>query len=336
MKILITGGCGFIGSHFIRHVLNKYPAYSIINLDALTYAGNPENLKDVQGNGRYTFVKGKIEDAALIKELVRDIDAVVHFAAESHVDRSIADAQPFLMTNIIGTHTLMEAAKNALVKRFVHISTDEVYGALGEEGKFTEDTPLRPNSPYSASKASADMLVRAFHETFGFPALIVRPSNNYGPYQYPEKFIPLMITNLFENRPVPVYGKGKNVRDWLFVEDNCGAIDLILHKGKVGEAYNVGGNAEKRNIDIVRKVIEVMGKDESLITFVKDRPGHDYRYALDTSKIERELGWKPSVDIDNGLIKTVQWYRDNEWWWRPLKERLSSESKGFWEGTKGK
>lgn len=336
MRILVTGGCGFIGSHFIRHVLNKYPAYSIINLDALTYAGNPENLKDVQGNGRYTFVKGKIEDAALIKELVRDIDAVVHFAAESHVDRSIADAQPFLMTNIIGTHTLMEAAKNAPVKRFVHISTDEVYGALGEEGKFTEDTPLSPNSPYSASKASADMLVRAFHETFGFPALIVRPSNNYGPYQYPEKFIPLMITNLFENRPVPVYGKGKNVRDWLFVEDNCGAIDLILHKGKVGEAYNVGGNAEKRNINIVRKVIEVMGKDESLITFVKDRPGHDYRYALDTSKIERELSWKPSVDIDDGLIKTVRWYRDNEWWWRPLKERLSSESKGFWEGTKGK
>ncbi len=327
MKLLITGGCGFIGSHFIRHVLNKYTAYSIINLDALTYAGNPENLKDVQGNGRYTFVKGKIEDAALIKELVRDVDAVVHFAAESHVDRSIADAQPFLMTNIIGTHTLMEAAKNALVKRFVHISTDEVYGALGEEGKFMEDTPLRPNSPYSASKASADMLVRAFYETFGFPALIVRPSNNYGPYQYPEKFIPLMITNLFENRPVPVYGKGKNVRDWLFVEDNCGAIDLILHKGKVGEAYNVGGNAEKRNIDIVRKVLEVMGKDEALITFVKDRPGHDYRYALDTSKIEMELGWKPSVDIDDGLIKTVQWYRDNEWWWRPLKERLSSESK---------
>ncbi|MCL4475866.1 MAG: dTDP-glucose 4,6-dehydratase [Nitrospirae bacterium] len=334
MRILVTGGCGFIGSHFIRHLLNKYPAYSLINLDALTYAGNRENLKDIEGKKSYTFVKGKIEDAALLKELARDVDAVVHFAAESHVDRSITDAQPFLSTNVIGTYILMEAAKDAGVKKFVHISTDEVYGALGEKGKFTEDTPLRPNSPYSASKASADMLVRAYHETFGFPSLIVRPSNNYGPYQYPEKFIPLMITNLFEGRPVPVYGEGKNVRDWLFVEDNCRAIDLILHEGKIGEAYNVGGNAERRNIDIVRKVMEIMGKDESLITFVKDRPGHDYRYALDTSKIERELGWKPSVDIDNGLIKTVQWYRDNEWWWRPLKERLSSESKGFWEKNK--
>ena len=334
MKILVTGGCGFIGSHFIRHLLNKYPAYSLINLDALTYAGNRENLKDIEGKKSYTFVKGKIEDAALLKELARDVDAVVHFAAESHVDRSIADAQPFLSTNVIGTYILMEAAKDAGVKKFVHISTDEVYGALGEKGKFTEDTPLRPNSPYSASKASADMLVRAYHETFGFPSLIVRPSNNYGPYQYPEKFIPLMITNLFEGRPVPVYGEGKNVRDWLFVEDNCRAIDLILHEGKIGEAYNVGGNAERRNIDIVRKVMEIMGKDKSLITFVKDRPGHDYRYALDTSKIERELGWKPSVDMDTGLGRTIQWYRDNEWWWRPLKEGLASESKGFWEGKK--
>jgi dTDP-glucose 4,6-dehydratase len=300
-------------------------------VDALTYAGNRENLKDVEARKNYTFVKGRIEDTALIKKLVSNVDAVVHFAAESHVDRSIADAQPFLMTNVMGTYTLLDAAKNALVKRFVHISTDEVYGALGEEGQFTEDTPLRPNSPYSASKASADMLVRAYHETFGFPSLIVRPSNNYGPYQYPEKLIPLMITNLFEDRSVPVYGEGKNVRDWLFVEDNCGAIDLILHKGKAGEAYNVGGNAERRNIDIVRKVVEIMGKDESLITFVKDRPGHDYRYALDTSKIEQELGWKPSVDMDSYLRKTIQWYRDNEWWWRPLKERLASESKGFWE-----
>jgi dTDP-glucose 4,6-dehydratase len=334
MKILVTGGCGFIGSHFVRHVLNKYPDYSLINVDALTYAGNRDNLKDVEGKKNYTFVKGKIEDAALMKELVGDVDAIVHFAAESHVDRSIADAQPFLMTNVMGTYTLAEAARNALVKKFVHISTDEVYGALGEEGKFTEETPLRPNSPYSASKASADLLVKACYETFGFPALIVRPSNNYGPYQYPEKFIPLMITNLFEHRPVPVYGQGKNVRDWLFVEDNCAAIDLILHRGKIGEVYNVGGNAERRNIDIVRKVMEMMGRDESLITFVKDRPGHDYRYALDTSKIERELGWKPSVDMDSGLRMTIRWYKDNEWWWKPLKKRLSSESKGFWQGKK--
>jgi len=335
MRILITGGCGFIGSHFIRHLLNKYPAYSIINLDALTYAGNRENLRDSEGRKNYTFVKGKIEDGALVKDIVRDVDAIVHFAAESHVDRSIEDAQPFLMTNVIGTYTLLDAAKNALIKRFVHISTDEVYGALEEEGKFTEDTPLRPNSPYAASKASADMLVRAYHETFGFPSLIARPSNNYGPYQYPEKLIPLMITNIFENMPVPVYGEGKNVRDWLFVEDNCGAIDMILHKGRTGEVYNVGGNAERRNIEIVRKVLEIMGKDEALITFVKDRPGHDYRYALDNSKIERDLGWKPSTDIEAGLAKTVDWYRNNEWWWRPLKEKLSSESRGFWE-KKGK
>jgi dTDP-glucose 4,6-dehydratase len=332
MNILVTGGCGFIGSHFIRHVLAGYPDYSIVNVDALTYAGNRDNLKDVEGNKNYSFVKGKIEDAALMKDLVRNVDTVVHFAAESHVDRSIADAQPFLMTNVIGTYTLLDAAKNAMVKKFNHISTDEVYGALGEEGTFTEETPLRPNSPYSASKASADMLARAYHETFGFPVVIVRPSNNYGPYQFPEKLVPLMITNLFEDRPVPVYGEGKNVRDWLFVEDNCRAINLILHKGKPGEAYNVGGNAERRNIDIVKKVIEIMGKDESLISFVKDRPGHDYRYALDTSKIERELGWKPSGDMDSHLRKTIRWYRENEWWWRPLKERLSAESKGFWAG----
>ncbi len=334
MKVLVTGGFGFIGSHFIRHLLRKHPAYSVVNLDALTYAGNQENLKDIAGNRNFAFVRGRIEDGALVNGIIRDVDAVVHFAAESHVDRSIADARPFIMTNVVGTATLLEAARNALVKRFVHISTDEVYGALGEEGRFTEDTALRPNSPYSASKASADMFVRAYHETFGFPCLIVRPSNNYGPYQYPEKLIPLMITNLFENRPVPVYGEGKNVRDWLFVEDNCEAIDLILHEGKPGETYNVGGNAERRNIDIVRKVVDIMGKDRTLITFVKDRPGHDYRYALDTSKIGRQLGWKPSMDMDEGLRKTIQWYRDNEWWWRPLKERLPSESKGFWEGKK--
>lgn len=330
MRVLVTGGCGFIGSHFIRHILNTHPAYSVVNLDALTYAGNPENLKDLREKDHYSFIKGRIEDAHLIKDVLRDVDAVVHFAAESHVDRSIVDVQPFLTTNVMGTSTLLEAAKNALIEKFVHISTDEVYGALGEEGKFTEETPLRPNSPYSASKASADMLVRAYHETFGFPASIVRPSNNYGPYQFPEKFIPLMITNLFEDRPVPVYGEGKNVRDWLFVEDNCRAIDRILHHGKGGETYNVGGNAERRNVEIVRKVIEIMEKDESLITYVKDRPGHDYRYSLDTAKIERELAWKPSVDIDTGLRRTVQWFRENEWWWRPLKKRLESESTGFW------
>lgn len=334
MRLLITGGSGFIGSNFIRYILNKYLAYTVINLDALTYAGNPDNLKDIKGNVRYTFIKGKIEDAILVRNLIHDVEYVVHFAAESHVDRSIIDAQPFLMTNIMGTHVMLEASRNASIKRFIHISTDEVYGALGDKGKFSEETPLMPNSPYAASKASGDMLVRAYHETYGLPAIIVRPSNNYGPYQFPEKYIPLMITNLLEERPIPIYGEGRNVRDWLFVEDNCRSIDLILQKGKVGETYNVGGNAEMRNIDIAKKVLEIMGKDETFITFVKDRPGHDYRYALDNSKIESELGWRPAIDIEGGLKKTVQWYKDNEWWWRPLKSRLSSESRGFWENEK--
>jgi dTDP-glucose 4,6-dehydratase len=331
MKILITGGCGFIGSNFIRYVLNKYPEYRIINFDALTYAGNPESLKDFLDNKRYVFVKGNIEDAVAVKEVMRGADTVVHFAAESHVDRSIIDAQPFLMTNVMGTHVMLSSARDLSVKRFIHISTDEVYGSLGDEGKFTEETPLMPNSPYAASKASGDLLVRAYHETYALPAVIIRPSNNYGPYQFPEKFIPLMITNLLGNKPIPVYGKGMNVRDWLFVEDNCSAIDLILHKGRPGEAYNVGGNAERRNIEIAKRVLELMGKDEGFITYVTDRPGHDYRYGLDTSKIEREFGWRPSVDMETGLEKTVDWYRNNEWWWWPLKERLSAESKGFWE-----
>ncbi|MEK6673745.1 MAG: dTDP-glucose 4,6-dehydratase [Nitrospirota bacterium] len=330
MKLLITGGCGFIGSNFIRHILNKYPDYEIINLDALTYAGNPENLRDIKDDRRYRFVEGRIEEIETIKRLMQDVDAVVHFAAESHVDRSIKDALPFLTTNVIGTYTMLEAAKTASVKKFIHISTDEVYGTLDDDGKFTEETPLRPNSPYSVSKASGDMLVRAYYETYGFPAIIVRPSNNYGLYQFPEKFIPLMITNIIDNIPIPVYGEGENIRDWLFVEDNCRAIDIILHYGKDGEAYNVGGNAEMRNIDITRNILSLMDRDENLITFVKDRPGHDYRYALDNTKIERELGWKPSSDIETLLKKTVKWYRENEWWWRPLKKRLSSESKGFW------
>jgi dTDP-glucose 4,6-dehydratase len=332
MRILVTGGCGFIGSNFIRHILSVYPDYTIVNLDALTYAGNPENLRDLVDDMRYTFAKGKIEDAALVASLMARIDSVVHFAAESHVDRSIVDAQPFLMTNVVGNYTMLDAARKASVRRFIHISTDEVYGALGETGKFTEETPLRPNSPYSASKASGDLLVRSFHETFGFPAVIVRPSNNYGPYQYPEKLIPLMITNLIEGKQVPVYGEGKNVRDWLFVEDSCRAIDLILHNGRDGEIYNIGGEGEMRNIEIVGKVLKMMERDEGSVTFVRDRPGHDFRYALDNAKIGHDLGWRPSVDVETGLRKTIEWYRENEWWWKPLKERLSSESKGFWNG----
>ncbi|MCL5024411.1 MAG: dTDP-glucose 4,6-dehydratase [Nitrospirae bacterium] len=330
MKLLVTGGCGFIGSNFIRHMLTAHTDCSVVNVDALTYAGNPGNLRDIQGNPRYAFVRGNIEDAALMKELLGACDSVVHFAAESHVDRSILDAQPFLSTNVTGTHVLLSAAREASLTKFVHISTDEVYGALAEEGKFTEETPLRPNSPYAASKASGDLIARAYHATYNLPVVIVRPSNNYGPFQYPEKFIPLMITNLLGNGTVPVYGRGMNVRDWLFVEDNCRAIDLILHKGRPGEIYNVGGNAEKRNIEIAQWVLEIMGKEEDCLTFVADRPGHDYRYALDNAKILRELGWSPSVDLGKGLEKTIRWYRDNEWWWRPLKEKLSSESKGFW------
>ncbi len=330
MQLLITGGCGFIGSNFIRHILNKYPDYKITNLDALTYAGNLDNLKDLASDGRYRFVNGRIEDSALLKGLLRDVDAIVHFAAESHVDRSIVDAGPFLMTNVIGTHIMLVASREASIRRLIHVSTDEVYGTLGDEGKFTEETPLRPNSPYAASKASGDLLVRACYETYGMPVITVRPSNNYGPYQFPEKLIPLMITNLMADITVPVYGEGKNVRDWLFVEDNCRAIDLVLHEGRTGETYNVGGNSEMRNIDMVKRVISIMGKDESKITFVKDRPGHDYRYALDISKIGRDLRWKPTVSIDEGLKKTIDWFKDNQWWWRPLKDRLASESKGFW------
>lgn len=331
MRILVTGGCGFIGSNFIRHILNRYPDYEVINIDALTYAGNPVNLRDIENNTRYSFVKGKIEDRELVRGLIKDVDYVVHFAAESHVDRSIVDVSPFIKTNIVGTTIILDAIRDSSVKRYVHISTDEVYGSLGEDGRFTEETPLRPNSPYAASKASADLLVRAYYETYRIPAIIVRPSNNYGPYQFPEKFIPLMITNLIKDRPIPIYGEGRNIRDWLFVEDNCKAIDVILHKGKIGEAYNVGGNSEMRNIDLARAVLKIMDKKDEMITFVKDRPGHDFRYALDISKVEMELGWRPETDIMEGLRKTICWYMDNEWWWGPLKERLERESKGFWQ-----
>jgi len=331
MRLLVTGGCGFIGSNFIRHILNKYSDYEIVNLDALTYAGNLENLRDIKSNKRYHFKHGRIDDIDLVMDSLGNVDYVVNFAAETHVDRSIHDAQPFIITNVLGTHIMLEAARTASVKKIIHISTDEVYGTLGDTGKFTEETSLSPNSPYSASKASGDLLVRAYHETYGLPAVIVRPSNNYGYYQFPEKFIPLMITNLLLDKPIPVYGKGENIRDWLFVEDNCEAIDSIMHNGKTGEVYNVGGDCEVKNIELARIILQIVGKGENYIKLVKDRPGHDYRYALDNSKIERELKWKPSVKINEGLKKTVQWYKDNEWWWQPLKERLGSESKGFWK-----
>lgn len=329
MKLLVTGGCGFIGSNFIRYML-KNTNYEIINLDALTYSGNPDNLRDVAGNERYRFVKGMIGDKKLVSELVQDVDQAVNFAAESHVDRSIRDPKPFIVTNIEGTQNIIEVCRHSDIKKIVHISTDEVYGELGENGKFVESLPLLPNSPYSASKASADLIIRAYHETYGLPVATARPSNNYGYYQYPEKFIPLLITNLLEDKPVPVYGEGKNIRDWIFVEDCCAGIAAILDRGKAGEVYNVGGESEKRNIDIVRMILRLLGKDESNIKFVKDRPGHDYRYALDNTRIRKELGWAPKMNLETGLAKTVDWYRNNPEWWKQLKEKLARENKGFW------
>ncbi|MFZ2411961.1 MAG: dTDP-glucose 4,6-dehydratase [Candidatus Methanoperedens sp.] len=329
MKILITGGCGFIGSNFIRYML-KNTEHEIINLDAMTYSGNSDNLKDIEKDERYRFIHGRIEDKKLVSELLADVDGLVNFAAESHVDRSILDPRPFIVTNIEGTQTLLEASRHSDIKKFVHISTDEVYGELGETGKFTEYLPLLPNSPYAASKACADLLIRAYHETYGLAVVTARPSNNYGYYQYPEKFIPLTITNLLENKPIPVYGEGKNIRDWIFVEDCCAGIAAILERGKTGEVYNVGGESEKRNIDIVKIILKLLGKGNSYIKFVKDRPGHDYRYALDNTKIKKELGWAPKVNLETGLAKTVEWYKNNTAWWKPLKEKLSRENKGFW------
>lgn len=329
MKILVTGGCGFIGSNFI-HLILKNTDFEIINLDALTYSGNPDNLKDIEKSERYRFVHGRIEDKKLVSELLVDVNYLVNFAAESHVDRSILDPRPFIVTNIEGTATLLEACRHSSIKKMVHISTDEVYGELGETGKFVENLPLLPNSPYSATKASADLIIRAYHETYGLPVATARPSNNYGYYQYPEKFIPLIITNLLEDKPVPVYGEGENVRDWIFVEDCCAGIAAILDRGKTGEVYNVGGESEKRNIDIVKIILKLLGKDERHIKFVKDRPGHDYRYALDNTRIRNDLGWAPKVNLDAGLAKTVEWYKNNTAWWKPLKDKLERENKGFW------
>jgi dTDP-glucose 4,6-dehydratase len=331
MKIVVTGGCGFIGSNFIRYILKKYPDYKIINMDALTYAGNPENLRDIKKGRRYRFVYGKIEDKKLVRNVLDRSDYIVNFAAETHVDRSIRNSFPFLNTNILGTHVLLEAARKIPVKKLIHISTDEVYGSLGSKGRFTEKTMLAPNSPYSASKASADLLIRSYYETYRLPVVIVRPSNNYGYFQFPEKFIPLMITNLLLNKPVPIYGKGENVRDWCFMEDTCSAIDSVIHNGKAGEIYNAGGGCEVKNIEIARKILKIMGKSKKHVKFVKDRPGHDYRYALDNSKIKSELGWKPAIKLEEGLKRTIEWYRNNVWWWKPLKEKLGAESRGFWE-----
>jgi len=320
MKMLVTGGAGFIGSNFVRYILKKYPDYQVINLDLLTYAGNLENLKDVEKNLNYKFVKGDIADKNLVNELVKDIDIIVNFAAESHVDRSILDSAAFIHTNVIGTHNLLEAAKNNGLKRFHHVSTDEVYGHLGPKNPpFNEKTPYAPRSPYSASKAAADHLVNAYFNTYNLPTTISNCSNNYGPYQFPEKLHGLFITNLLEGKKVPVYGDGRQVRDWLYVEDHCEAIDAVIQKGKIGETYCVGGDCEKSNIEITKKILELLEKGEEMIEYVKDRPGHDRRYAIDFSKIKRELGWQPRTSFDEGMKKTVEWYKANENWWREIK-----------------
>lgn len=327
-KILITGGAGFIGSHVVRLFLKKYPQYTIHNLDALTYAGNLENLKDVEHLPNYTFIKADIRDADTIQKLFQQeqYDGVIHLAAESHVDRSIANPMEFVLTNVIGTVVLLNAARAAWTniegKRFYHVSTDEVYGSLGEEGYFTEETPYDPRSPYSASKASSDHFVRAYHHTFNLPVVLSNCSNNYGSHQFPEKLIPLCINNIKNNKPLPIYGKGENVRDWLWVEDHARAIDVIYHTGKNGETYNIGGFNEWKNIDLVKLLCKLMdeklgrvpGSSEQLITYVKDRAGHDMRYAIDATKIKRELGWEPSLQFEEGLSKTIDWYLNNEEW----------------------
>lgn len=320
MKVLVTGGAGFIGSNFVRYMVKKYPEYQIVNLDLLTYAGNLENLKEVENKPNYKFVKGDIADHEFINEFFAEekFDYVINFAAESHVDRSITDPGIFVRTNVQGTQVLLDAAKNIGVKKYLQVSTDEVYGTLGETGYFTEETPLAPNSPYSASKAGADLLVRAYHETYGMPVNITRCSNNYGPFHFPEKLIPLMIINALHDKDLPVYGDGLNVRDWLYVEDHCEAIDTVLHKGVVGEVYNIGGNNEHTNIEIVKTILKHLGKPESLIKFVKDRPGHDRRYAIDATKIRTELGWEPKHTFETGIKETIDWYLENKDWWENI------------------
>jgi dTDP-glucose 4,6-dehydratase len=313
--LLITGGCGFIGSNFIRFLLNTSPEFSIINFDLLTYAGNLGNLTDLSNNSRYRFVRGDISDRAAVREAIScGVHAIINFAAESHVDRSIHDSGPFVHTNVSGTQVLLDLAREFKVSRFLQVSTDEVYGSLGPTGFFTEATPLAPNSPYAASKTAADLLVRSFVHTFGLPAVITRCSNNYGPYQFPEKMLPLFITNLLQNQPVPIYGDGLQIRDWIHVQDHCAAIDKAWRFGRVGEVYNIGGHNERTNLELTYTLLNILGKPRTLIRYVKDRPGHDRRYAIDSSKIEKELDWRPQIPFEQGLRDTIRWYTENKEW----------------------
>ncbi len=328
MKLLITGGAGFIGSNFIHYWMKKYPNDKIVNLDVLTYAGNLENLRDLESNANYKFVHGDICDATLVNDLAKDINLIIHFAAESHVDRSIADSQDFIRTNVEGTQVLLNAAKNNNI-RFHYVSTAEVFGSLNFKDKpFNEKTPYDPRSPYSASKAAADHLVRAYYHTYKLPVTISNCSNNYGPYQFPEKIIPLFITNLIENKKIPIYGQGKNIRDWIYVDDHNEGIDLIIQKGTIGETYCLGGGNQLSNLELTKKILTLMNKEEKMIEYVADRLGHDLRYDIDFSKAKNELGWFPKIDFEQGLIKTIDWYKNNEKWWRPLL------GKGFVENYK--
>ena len=322
MKVLVTGGAGFIGSNFIHYWLKNHPEDFIVNFDKLTYAGNLNNLKDIEGFKNYEFVKGDIGNIRDVKKAVKDVDIIVNFAAESHVDKSILDPAPFIITNVVGTQILLDAAKDTNVKRFHHISTDEVYGALNlnSTARFDEETAYRPNSPYAASKAASDHLVRAYHKTYNLPITITNCSNNFGPYQYPEKLISLTVTNILQGKKVPVYGDGLYVRDWLYVEDHCRAIDLVLQKGKLGETYCIGAENDVENLEVIKKILTILGKSEDEIEYVKDRPGHDRRYAIDGTKIKKELNFKPKFDFDEALTKTVEWYKKNRKWWEKLKD----------------
>ncbi len=313
-QVLVTGGCGFIGSNFVRYLLETDPQVRVINFDKLTYAGNLANLSDLAEDPRYRFVHGDVADRDLVRKVVPGVAVIFHFAAESHVDRSIQDSGPFVRTNVLGTQVLLDAAREFSVPRFIQVSTDEVYGSLGATGWFTEETALAPNSPYSASKAAGDLLVRSYVHTFGLPAIVTRCSNNYGPYQFPEKLIPLFINNLLQDQPIPVYGDGQNVRDWIYVRDHCTALERVWRAGRPGEVYNVGGECERTNLQITHALLDALGKPRSLIRYVKDRPGHDRRYAIDCSKIKRELGWQPAVSFETGLQETIRWYQDHADW----------------------